>query len=239
MELQTLWYWEMTCLAQQERWRSFIGLFLQLKDLIRIVIWKRWNWFINNWTLLMLHIIIVTYRCHMNLSAALYEGNRKSLQQLWFREHTGNISCSGRSNWRPTNTEKRWRDDEKKSHRQRQKDFSVEESVSYTETVCRQMSLFQVYQVRIPPPSWSFKVSFSSMLLLPSTLLTSCEMRTWGSLLSDDRWCPWLRLPVFLCAVWTHLQCFQSEEQWSVLSVSDISEKTEQSRLDSIFKPKL
>lgn len=153
----------------------------------------------------------------MSRSAALCGGNRKRWQQQWSKEHTGNTSCSEPSNWRPTNTERKQEGKMRMwSCPQRQKDFSVNESVNCTEMVWRQRSpgillaleVILHHWLGILPPEWSFRVNFSCILLLLKMLLTSCEMRTWGSLLSDGMDV----LPVVLCTCGvscqkTHLFC--------------------------------
>lgn len=158
----------------------------------------------------------------MNQSAALCAGNRKRWQQQWSKEPIGNTSCSGRSNWPPTNTERRWTDGETRRRPLKQKDFSVNESVSCTGAAWRQTSLHQVFQVAMPLPGWSFRVRFSSTLLLPSTHRISCRKRSCWSLLSDYCWCSCSLF--FFSSVLFRLTCFLSEEQWT--QQSDITPET-------------
>lgn len=124
----------------------------------------------------------------MSQSAALCAGNRKRWQPQWSKELTGNTSCSGRSNWPPTNTERRQPEGVMRRCPQKPKDFSVNESVSCTGPAWRQTSLRQAFQLKMPPSGWSFRVRFSCMLFLPSMHLTSCKKRKWWSLLFDYCW---------------------------------------------------
>lgn len=158
----------------------------------------------------------------MNRSAALCGGNRRRWRRQWSSECTGNTSCGGRSNLRPTNTARRQRDNETRIHRQRQKDFSLIGSVSFMEMARTDRSLVLVFQVRthLLPPGWSFRVSFSYILLLPSTPLTSCDMRTWGSLSCDYSLCLMflLFLPFPLHRVNSPVECYLLEEHQTNLT---------------------
>lgn len=124
----------------------------------------------------------------MSQSAAPCGGNRRRWQRLWSSGLTGGTCCIAQSSWRPTNTAKRQRDGEMSRRRQRQKDLSMNKWVSCMEMGSMWGRLAQENQVRteLHLLVWNCRVSFLSMLLLPSMLPTSCKRKNLKSLWCDE-----------------------------------------------------
>lgn len=116
----------------------------------------------------------------MNQSEPPCERSTRSWQRQRSREPTGDTYCGDCSSWRLTSTERGLRDGEMIRVHQRQKDFSVNDWTSCTETQMR----LQLLQLRTGPSRWSHRGAFSSMTPLRTATVTFYNMEAW-----QRRWC--------------------------------------------------